>query len=301
MPRTRRRVQTSPLIHTTAQSSTQTNTEEDDTIIDLNINDQNVDQNSSDTDSNNSSNKSKPKIQIFKGIGDKVTIENWLKRFEMLSQFYKYSEKTKIVMLGNYLEDDALNWYIENYCDDNYIEIKQKLINRFGLETVEPIVEFVNLRYDFKTGIKEYFETKRRYGVAAKLTESQMIPLMINNLPLKMIDCFTAVKAKTFSEFYSIAKTAENNYKRNSFKNQSFNEKPKVKNENSSVKPKRKPPNPCRICEGLGFKGRYHWSNDCTNKSKTNPTTQTNSKTINSIENNSNELSENDIRNIDLN
>ncbi len=29
----------------------------------------------------------KPKIQIFKGMDDKVFIENWLKRFEMLSVY----------------------------------------------------------------------------------------------------------------------------------------------------------------------------------------------------------------------
>ena len=27
----------------------------------------------------------KPKIQIFKGLNDKVSIENWIKRFEMIS------------------------------------------------------------------------------------------------------------------------------------------------------------------------------------------------------------------------
>ena len=242
---------------------------------------------------------SKPKIQIYKGLGDKVTIENWLKRFEMLAQFYNWSEKVKIVMLGNYLEDDALNWYIEN-SNDSYVEMKVKLNTRFGIETVEPIVEFVNHRYDFKTGIKDYFETKRRYGVAAKLTESQIIPLMINNLPQKMSEHFTAVKPKTFAEFYSIAKTAENHFKRNSFKTQ-FSDKTKPKSDNTTDKPKRKPPNPCKICEDLGFKGRYHWMSDCKNKaSKHNNTfNQTKAKTINSIENQ--EIPENDIRNIDLN
>jgi hypothetical protein len=66
-------------------------------------------------------------------------------------------------MLGNYLEDDALNWYIENKDNSNYNELKEKLINRFSVKTVEPIVEFFNLKYDSKSGIKEYFEKKRRF------------------------------------------------------------------------------------------------------------------------------------------
>jgi hypothetical protein len=59
--------------------------------------------------------KSKPRIQIYKGLGDKVSIENWLKRYKMLATFYKWNESQKIVMIGNYLEDDALNWFIGNY------------------------------------------------------------------------------------------------------------------------------------------------------------------------------------------
>jgi hypothetical protein len=70
--------------------------------------------------------KSKPKIQIYKGLGDKVSIENWLKRYKMLATFYKWNESQKIVMIGNYLEDDALNWFIENYENCNFNELETK-------------------------------------------------------------------------------------------------------------------------------------------------------------------------------
>ena len=59
--------------------------------------------------------KIKPQIQIFKVLNDKVTIYNWLKGFEILSTFCKCYENEKSGMLGNYLQDDALNCYIENY------------------------------------------------------------------------------------------------------------------------------------------------------------------------------------------
>lgn len=42
--------------------------------------------------------KSKPKLQIFRGLNDKVSIENWLKRFEMLGKYYNWSESDKIVV-----------------------------------------------------------------------------------------------------------------------------------------------------------------------------------------------------------
>ena len=248
--------------------------------------------------------KSKPKLQIFKGFEDRVSIENWLKRFEMIAKYYSYTNKDKVVMLGNYLEDDALNWYIENSNDFNFDNLKVKLIARFGIETVEPIVEFFNLKYDIKSGIKEYFESKRRYGNSAKLTEQQMIPIMIQGLHPKMIDSFVAVKPQTFSEFYTIAKTAENNFKRNS-NFSSKNVENRVKNipNNEQTKIKKKPPNPCKICEGLGHKNRFHWAQDCRNKStKTNTNTVSNPK-INVIQNETNNAlqSENDINKIDLN
>ncbi len=242
-------------------------------------------------------NSTLPKIQIFKGLGDKVSIENWLKRYEMIYLFYKWSENEKIVMLGNHLEDHALNWYIENYDNCSYSELKTKLINRFGLETVEPIFEFVNLKYDIKTGIKDYFKNKRRFGILAKLSEPQMIPLMIQGLNPKMIDSFVAVKPQTFSEFSTIAKTAENNFKRNFNANERFNDRTQQKDQTLN-KPKKKPPNPCKICESLGFKNRFHWSQDCRNKNKNANQTQT--KQINDNKSEQNDEQNNDILNINL-
>ena len=252
------------------------------------------------------SSKNKPKIQIFKGFNDRITIENWLKRYEMISKFYNFNNKNKVIILGNFLEDEALNWYVENCNDYDFESLKIKLIARFGIETVEPIVEFFNLKYNIKTGIKSYFEEKRRYGVSAKLTEIQMIPIMIQGLHAKMIDSFVAVKPKTFSEFYSIAKTAENNLKRNNFQfnNYKSNENKNFNSKSEQIKTKKKPPNPCKICEGLGHKNRYHWAQDCRNKSANNSNNSNHKPKVNSIDKNSNYESnqiENDISNINLN
>ena len=262
-----------------------------------------------DTDpESNTAFKSKPKIQIFKGSGDKVSIENWLKRFDMIANYYKWSNDKKVIMLGNYLEDDSLNWYIENSDNCNYDDLKAKLISRtrIGVQTVEPIVEFFNLKYDIKKDVKEYFEQKRRYGVLAKLTEEQMIPVMIQGLHPRMISNFIAVKPKTFSEFCQIAKLSEDNLKRsfNTFNkpnNMSINAKDKPKfRENNKFKTNKKPPNPCKICENLGFKNRYHWAQDCYNKNKNS---QTIPKQVNNVEQPDNESNEEYpiIENINLN
>ena len=254
---------------------------------------------------------SKSKIQFFKGFNDIVTVENWIKRFEIISNYFNWNEKKKSIMIGNFLIDDALNYYIENYTD-NWTELKSKMISRFGHDSVDPIVEFINIKYDIKKGIKEYFDQKRRLGVLAGLTEEQMIPLMIQGLHPKMISHFVAIKPKTFNEFYRIAKSCEDNYKQFTFQNKinfKHNNNNNKTNENKSkfVNPnnksyKKRPPNPCRICEGLGFANRYHWISDCKNNSKL-PSNQTNTKQINFIEqnSNSNDDTENNIEHINLN
>ena len=246
-------------------------------------------------------NKCKPKIQVFKGFNDKISIENWLKRFEMIAKHLKWSDNDKLVLLGNYLEDDALNWYIENSCD-NYSQVKDRLINRFGVETADPIVEFVTIRYDIKLGIKDYFERKRRFGNLAKLTVEQMIPLMINNLHPRMIESFIAVKPKTLTQFYNIAQSAETNLKRFTNRPVPMSDKQKQFNSSQTKPAKRKPPNPCRICENIGYKNRYHWSNDCRNRGKPNISQNVSqTKAINSLQVNADVSSEeNDITNIEI-
>lgn len=58
----------------------------------------------------------------------------------------------------------------------------------------------------------------------------------------------------------------------------------KLRFTNQMLKNKRKPPNACRICEGLGFHNRFHWMNECKNNTK-NSIQQTNAKQINTISN----------------
>ena len=114
-----------------------------------------------------------------------------------------------------------------------------------------------------------------------------------------MTECFTAVKPKTFSEFYSIAQTAESNFKRTFHRNNDNQLRNRPKFETND-KNKRKPPNACRICENLGYKNRFHWANDCRNRKPNNQQAQTNVKSVATVSA-TNELPENDISKIDLN
>ena len=88
-------------------------------------------------------------------------------------------------MVGHLLEDQPLNHYLEICHVNDWNEIKNNLISRFSIGTCNPMNDLVDLRYNFKIGLKDYFERKKQLGVLAKLTEQQIIPIMINGLHLK--------------------------------------------------------------------------------------------------------------------
>ncbi|RWS24091.1 hypothetical protein B4U80_01880 [Leptotrombidium deliense] len=117
-----------------------------------------------------------------------------------------------------------------------------------------------------------------------------------------MIAHFTAVKPKTYAEFYHIAQTAEANFKRfDSSKAFDNTVKPMQRNnaKQTAIKSeKAKPPSPCRICENLGFKNRFHWASDCFNKNKSQNAGKQIPKQVNVVEDND---GLNEINSINLN
>ena len=232
-----------------------------------------------------------PKLPVFNGESTKVSIENWLRRFEMISNYFKWNDQDRVMFLGNYLEGDALNWYMDNLDScPTWGLIKNFFTSRFGAEATEPIIEFIELKYDHKTGIKEYFEKKRRLGVLAKLTEEQIIPLMVHELTPRMAEFFVANKPKTYAQFYHTAQKAEEYLKRrlettktflrpsqSKFVSKTPSQKP---HPNHSAKPTIKPiikafntksdlpKNPCYTCQKLNISDNLHWSKDCPIKKK---------------------------------
>ena len=228
----------------------------------------------------------RPTLQPFDGKSDAFPIENWLNRYQHIATHHAWNEEKRCLMLGNYLKDDALAWYLDSSDIQSWDALRTKIIQRFGVPTVEPIVDFFYLKYDPKLGFKDYFEKKRRLGNLSKLSSEQMIPIMVQGLTQNMISVFTTVKPKTLDEFYQIGQTAEKNCNR-------F--KPILSDKKFDQKPKHytnKPPRPCKICEKLGYQGRYHWMSDCRNKGKS-----PSNKSANIVKTDS----ENDITSITLN
>ena len=215
----------------------------------------------------------RPKLQKFNGFDKSVTIENWLKLYENAARRYHWSEEKMIDLLGEYLEKEALNHYLNSNNINNWPGIKSTLTTRFGVKTVEPIVEFDRLKYQHTKNFEEYYENKRRLANLAQLTESQAVPLMIEHLTEDLKRCFIGHRATTYSQFFDIAKTAEHHFPRNNnnnfFKNQ-FKEKKKFNEQNFGPKSiehdrfkQKKQPGPCYRCIQAGKPNQLHWSSEC--------------------------------------
>lgn len=249
----------------------------------------------------------KIKIQCFRGANDKISIENWMKLYEKLADYMKWDDDAKIIMLSNFLEDDSLNWYVEN-CDKSWSDLKVSMNQRFGLPETDPLIECMSLKYDYKSGMKEYFEIKRRYGILAGLRENQVVSMMIEGLPFNMQQHFIAFKPKSYTEFFSIAKSAEEKLTSKpslkppkvEFSKFQRERNQKSRFERTNDKYYKKPSNPCRICENLGLKNRYHWAQLCRNRDKFKGAKEVNMVEV-SGSNDSNSDEENPLSKIHLN
>ena len=66
------------------------------------------------------------------------------------------------------------------------------------------MTEFVEYKYDFKIGIKGHFEKKRRLSILAKLNESQIISIMVQELNYQFKSHFVAVQPNHMLNFTAL-------------------------------------------------------------------------------------------------
>ena len=152
----------------------------------------------------------RPKLQKFNGIDKSVTIENWLKLYEASATRYNWSANEMLSLLGEYLEKEALNFYLDCLDSSDWNTIKIKLNTRFGVKTTEPIVEFDRLKFYQTKDVDDYFE-KKRAGLA-DLSESHAVALMIEHLSDDLKRCFIGHQAKLIVSFSLLLKLLNINF-----------------------------------------------------------------------------------------
>lgn len=217
-----------------------------------------------------SSDGRKPKLQLYTGKDDIISIDDWINLYEDKTGLLQWSDRMRASFLDEYLVDEALAWFAQNRSGRTWVEIVSLMKKRFGKPLSRPIREFVNLKYDRAKGFAEYFREKQSLAQRARLTDEQnhVIPLMIEGLPSEMRSYFVSYEPSDANEFYNTGlraecATAQSNKRKDpeSTKTQGQSSK-KFKQAT-----KRKPPSPCYICTKRGFENRFHWASDCRFKS----------------------------------
>ena len=106
--------------------------------------------------------QSKLKICKYKRESDsKLQLKSWLQFFDIQATFFKWDEKEKIVNLGQYLEGEVLDFFI-NHCSRpsmTWTQICNSLTSRFDSKTSNPLIECFEFKY--RGNIEVYYDHKK--------------------------------------------------------------------------------------------------------------------------------------------
>ena len=213
----------------------------------------------------------------FSGAQDDISVESWLLVYEKMTEGWNDNERKK--GLFRYFKGLAFEYIAMEDSEANFEKIKTNPILRFGKGEIDPAIEFSRVVYKPEIGIQVYFNEKRRLGIQAGMRENNIVSFMIDGLPYELKQVFTGLNVREMAEFFSVAKKAERNWKEklqrdpkpstSTGEGQRFREK--GHNFKKNLKAKKLPPFACRICNDLGYPGRFHWMSDCKNKGKKAP------------------------------
>lgn len=73
-----------------------------------------------------------------------------------------------VIELWSYLAFEGLEWYMSVMKENEKIsfpDLKSLLLERFGVKSIDPMADCVDLTYDQRSGMKSYFERKFSSGM----------------------------------------------------------------------------------------------------------------------------------------
>ena len=220
------------------------------------------------------------KIDRFSGNDPEIMTDRWISLFDVVVLQVPIDSQ-RVQLLMQYLRSEALNWYADEIAPQigiiTYEKCKQLFIRRFGIPIVDPVVSAQRRRLQRNETVKEYFDAKMTFlrrstltphSQAAQLTEGMPYhfrPSLIAANPQDPISwLYVAQQLEESSKHFPKAKESRQNKQVNHFTNQN-------KNKFSD----RKPPKPCRFCQGVGLT-EWHWHSDCPRRSSQTRETEQN-------------------------
>ncbi|UYV64628.1 K02A2.6-like, partial [Cordylochernes scorpioides] len=189
-----------------------------------------------------------------------VAKRSWIKLYDFENNSLKEDEKIKNLMY--YLTDSALEWYADEIISNPAIKrwevVKEKLIQRFGSYSANPIVSASHRRLKREESIENYFQDKIRLLNQTHLTKEEKIHLLTDGLPNDWKDLIVAAQPTDATKLFHIAASIEQNRASIQFKPKNKIHLATKNNDNR----KNVCPFWCPICSKKGIKIK-HWVTDC--------------------------------------
>ncbi|UYV62959.1 hypothetical protein LAZ67_2002623 [Cordylochernes scorpioides] len=233
--------------------------------------------------------------------GQNFDVTSWLKFFNKKCQQNHVDEDYKLKNISKYLDGEAFNFYIETLQDiDDWRELEQKLLSYFTVKDSNLFSKFLNLKYNDKDDLDNYFKEKSSLAKKLNLDTPLLLEALTEGMPNYLNKYLIAARVKETSDWIRIATqlkystnqekqqpSTSNNDNRQNFQNRSYyptrsrfnpNSPPGLQlqppprssprlttahHQEASSRSTNLPPYPCKICSSHQLPNQYHFHRDC--------------------------------------
>ncbi|UYV84619.1 hypothetical protein LAZ67_X002847 [Cordylochernes scorpioides] len=233
--------------------------------------------------------------------GQNFDVTSWLKFFNKKCQQNHVDEDYKLKNISKYLDGEAFNFYIETLQDiDDWRELEQKLLSYFTVKDSNLFSKFLNLKYNDKDDLDNYFKEKSSLANKLNLDTPLLLEALTEGMPNYLKKYLIAARVKETSDWIRIATqlkystnqekqqpSTSNNDNRQNFQNRSYyptrsrfnpNSPPGLQlqppprssprlttahHQEASSRSTNLPPYPCKICSSHQLPNQYHFHRDC--------------------------------------
>lgn len=201
----------------------------------------------------------------------------WITSFEKECIRFKILDgSTRIEALKLFVDGNVKDWYSSNLIKlplTDWEPWKNSFLLVYGKKNWTVIRKAFNYKYVFGSMIDFVLKKERLLLEADKdMSEMYRIYQIVYNLPLEIQDKIDREKIETIADLISKLKRFNDSYTVNKKINEKKcdeNKKNTETDKKTIVKSSKIDRKPCNICEGLGYKNRYHPADVCRYKAST--------------------------------
>lgn len=143
-------------------------------------------------------------------------IQPWLTFFNKKCIDEEKTEEWKLKNLHRYLDDDVLEFYLENCTNlKRWNEVEETLLTIFSRSKEEALSKFFQLKLQYGGDIVEYYKQKTSLGRKAGLNEDIIIHNLTENVPVETRNLLIINNPQDLTKWILTAKKIWRNYDEN--------------------------------------------------------------------------------------